>query len=193
MPWGYTINQAIRKHQCEDDTFGTLYAALYLFVDRTSEEFFWDLPEYLEPALSLEQCEGVAFYSPKDGFCFPDRINLNPWRHKDGEDMADSLAHELTHMWQAKCGLEVQHDRVFIDRLAMLGLVANADGAHTHCTARWPAWLEENADLNLAAYLLPGGDPTATGPELAHVHTLGLWCAACNVLPVANLNEEEGQ
>lgn len=183
MPWGYTINQAVRKHQEEDDTFGPLFRALYEFVDRTVAEFCWDEELPMEPVLSMEQCDGRGFFAKKDGYLLPDRINVNPWRHKNGYECAETIAHELVHMTQA----EPNHGSMFIARMGDMGIVANNEGDHLSYTGRWPAWMDECMDLNLAAFLLPGMDGAVRVEnlndfgrrEMAHVHALGLWCAAC--------------
>lgn len=156
------ITEQLRTHQEADPDFGLFFQAMHAFIDRTLEEFFWGagLPH---PVFSMEKDDSgrSGFYVAKDGFLLPHRISVNPWAVRNGEHTAEVVAHELVHLWEYWAGNPTdnnRHNETFHARMGEYGILTTGpDGKHTGYTnGRWQAWLEENEDLNLASFILPG-------------------------------------
>lgn len=152
----------LRAHQEADPTFGLLFQALHTFADRTIEEFFSDTPGMPHPTISLEEdrLTRKGHYRPKDGYALVHNINLNPLAHKNGEEAAETLAHELVHLWQDTIGRPMKrnfHNAEFHGRMAQYGITTDGkNGRHVQWEIQWPNWLVENADLRLGDFQLPG-------------------------------------
>lgn len=152
----------LRAHQETDETFGAFFKALHTFADRTLDEFFSDTPDIPHPVISLEEdrLSRAGHYRPKDGYALVHNINLNPLAHTDGEQAAETLAHELVHLWQAHIGRPMKrnfHNAEFHARMAQYGITTlGKNGAHDERSIVWANWLVENEDLRLADFKLPG-------------------------------------
>lgn len=169
------IEEQIRKRQMEHEVFGPMYGRLYTFVDRTIDEFFWDVPDFPWPTLSMEKGRAgrAGHYEPVDALGVPHRINLNPFELRDGAQAAETLAHELLHMWEELTGqptLDNVHSEEFNERMfSLFGIRTEGhDGRHTASDERWDEWLEKNADLNLSAIILPGSEKKVKRRMLKH-------------------------
>lgn len=160
-----TMAQVMRNHQEADPVFGPLFSALHTFVDRTIEEFYYDTPELPHPVIAMEKDRSgrVGYYTVKDGYTLIHRINVDPWKLRNGEEAAEVVAHELIHLWQQYVGRPIKrnyHSAEFHSRMALYGIqTAGKAGKHTgYTTGRWQAWMEENEDLQLGMFQLPGMD-----------------------------------
>lgn len=157
------ITQALRQHQEGDTTLGPLFAALHTFADRTIEEFFADTPSLPHPVVAMEKdrANRLGYYTMRDGYALVHRINLNPFAHNDGASAAETLAHELVHLWQAHVGRPIKRDYHSVEfhaRMAEYGIeTSGKKGRHVrYIDVTWPNWMEMNADLELERFLLPG-------------------------------------
>jgi len=159
------LTAQIIKLQVEDETFGLLFRALYEFMDRTIDEFYFDIPELPAPFLSLEKERGNmtrGSYVPADTVRLQHRINLNPFVLKDGVDAARTLAHELVHHWQFAQTGQTGHGQDFHERMRNYGL--KTVGKNGHCIgtmdddSTWPDWMIANEDLHLEKFILPGSE-----------------------------------
>ena len=187
------VSATLREHQQQDPTLGTFYSALYTFADRTVAHFFdGDLPD---PVLSFERCNNVAEYHHGGGkLGLPDVIVINVWKLRTGAEAAESLAHELVHLWQQHHGVPhvpPYHNVMFIDQMEEMGIVANRSGIHQGFAGdTWSKWMLENEDLQLDQFMLPGMDAKpkrklkvfqcSCGVRIRHRKTINVQCLDCN-------------
>lgn len=181
-PGTLAITLRLREHQETDPTFGPLFAALHTFADRTMAEFFYDAPKMPYPVLAMEKDRRTrrGFYTAQDGYTLIHRINLNPFSLKTGADAAQTLAHELVHLWQNHVGRPCRknyHNEEFHARMAQYGILTEGPrGVFVkYIDATWDAWMIENEDLQLDKFLLPGIDPKPKRELLKHQ------CPECQV------------
>lgn len=173
------ISAALRQHQEHDEVLGPLFSALHTFADRTIEEFYYDTPELPHPVVSMQpdRRDRNGYYTRLDGYGLVHRININPLCHRNGEEAAETLAHELVHLWQEYVGRPIQrnyHTPEFHARMALYGIVTEGkQGKHLRHEGRWPVWLEENADLDLASFALPGATQRPRRNLLKHLCPCG--------------------
>lgn len=160
------ITMRLRAHQEQDPTLGLLFGALHTFADRTIKQFFDDAPEMPYPVVAMERDRRnrLGYYTEKDGYTLVHRINLNPYALTTGLEAAETLAHEIVHLWQRTVGRPCQRNyhsaefhRVMRERYGI-----KTDGKRGHHVGyegdTWQQWLDENADLNLDKFVLPGAD-----------------------------------
>lgn len=159
------ITTTLRQHQETDDKLGLFFAALHTFADRTKETFFKDAPDLPCPVVSMEKDRRNrhGYYSEKDGYTLVHRINLNPFSLRTGAEAAETLAHEMVHLWQAHIGRPCRrnyHGAEFHSRMAQYGIVTQGKRGHHkgYSDATWSNWMKSNADLKLEAFVLPGMD-----------------------------------
>lgn len=173
------ITALLRKHQEGDPEYGPLFSALHTFADRTIEEFYYDAPAMPYPVVAMQgdRRSRLGYYTERDGHMLYHRINLNPLALRTGEEAAETLVHEMVHLWQVHVGRPIKrnyHNAEFHARMALYGITTDGKlGKHTGYTARWPAWMEENADLELPRYVLPGVNQKPTRKLLKHMCACG--------------------
>jgi len=194
------ITASLRAHQEKDPILGDFFAALHTFADRTMDEFYADTPGMPHPVVAMEQdrVNRLGYYTQRDGYALVHRINLNPYAHTDGEQAAETLAHEIVHLWQAHVGRPIKRDYhgvEFHQRMAEYGIETTGKrGKHVrYIDITWPNWMEMNADLELGRFSLPGkGKQRSRRLLLKHVCPdcgasfrnrvpLEALCLACNV------------
>lgn len=165
---GFDITQALRDHQSNDPILGSFFKALHWFAIRTIDTFYQDTPGMPLPVIALEQDRRSrrGYYTERDGYALVHRINLNPFALHNGEEAAFVLAHELVHLWQAHIGRPMvrnYHGADFHQRMAEYGIetAGKAGRFVKYLDITWPNWLEENSDLKLERYILPGNDGKA--------------------------------
>lgn len=155
---------AIREEQEADPTLGPFFKALYTFADRTVDEC-WD-NSFPIPVITLDSIgrSKDGFFVPRDGMTFA-RINLNPTVLRNGADAAECLHHELVHAKLAHEGKHAQrnyHSAEFHELMLQVGILTQGrNGRHVGYTDDnwWWKWLEEdNADLALNQFILPGSE-----------------------------------
>lgn len=158
--------EALRQYQETDVPLGPFFQAMHAFIDRTLEEFFYDTPLIDHPVIGMQKDRRsrFGFYTTKDGYALANRINLNPYAHKTGLEVAETCAHELVHLWQAHVGRPCNHNYhndEFHRRMSTMGIrTEGRNGKHVgYTTGQWQAWIEENEDLRLGEFILPGMDP----------------------------------
>lgn len=186
----------LRRHQEADPTFGLFFLALHTFADRTIDEFFYDYPDMPRPVISVDKDRRTRLgkYRVRDGYALFHSINLNVFALKSGTDAAETLAHELVHMWETHAGKPAKnnvHTDEFHQRMALMGIHTEGPRGHHvgYTDGRWQAWLEENDDLNLGQYVLPGADAKkprrmlklkcACGNTIHHRRALSIMCLDC--------------
>lgn len=192
------MQETIRRQQEADPVFGRFFEVLYEFAARTKSEFFFDAPEMPMPIITTEK-DGSrrGSYRNKDGALLPHCINLNVYVLRDGEDAAETLAHEMVHLFQDHVGRPSErnyHSEEFHARMAEYGIrTEGVTGRHVGYTSgRWQAWLVENEDLRLEQYKLPGMDRRASrkvqkwacptcGVSVRSRRRLNLLCIDCDV------------
>jgi len=169
------ITAALRQHQEQDPVLGTFFKALHAFADRTIDEFYADTPSLPHPVVAMEKdrANRLGYYTQRDGYALVHRINLNPFAHKDGESAAETLAHELVHLWQAHVGRPIKrdyHGAEFHGRMAQYGIETEGKrGKHVrYIDVTWPNWMEMNADLELGRFVLPGKESRPKRKLLKH-------------------------
>lgn len=169
------IAMSLRAHQETDPTLGRLFAALHTFADRTIEEFFPDTPDLPHPVVCMEKdrINRAGYYTSKDGYTLIHRINLNPFVLRDGLEAAETLAHELIHLWQMHVGRPTKrnyHTAEFHEMMFNLyGIKTSGKaGKHSGHDERWDEWLEQNADLELDKFILPGADAKKPRQMIKH-------------------------
>lgn len=193
------ITMRLRAHQEADPTLGRLFGALHTFADRTIERFFEDTPDLPYPVVAMEKDRRnrLGYYTSQDGYTLVHRINLNPFALKTGEQAAETLAHELVHLWQGHVGRPIKrnyHSSEFHTRMRLYGIETDGKkGTHVrYIDSTWPNWLVENEDLNLAKFILPGSDQDEPRKMTKHQcpdcgvsfrsrRTLAVMCLDCTV------------
>ncbi len=193
------VTAVLRQHQEGDPLLGKLFAALHTFADRTIEEFFGDTPSLPHPVVAMEKDRAtrLGYYTQRDGYALVHRINLNPFAHNDGASAAETLAHELVHLWQAHVGRPIKrdyHGAEFHQRMLEYGIeTSGKKGKHVrYADVTWPNWMETNSDLELDRFLLPGKETRPKRRLLKHVCPdcgaafrnrieLSVVCLHCNV------------
>ena len=203
------ITAALRKHQESDPILGGFFRALHTFADRTIDEFFADTPGLPYPVVALERDKRSrrGYYTERDGYALVHRINLNPYALHNGAQAAETLAHELVHLWQAHVGRPMQrnyHGAEFHVRMAEYGIETQGKlGTHVrYIDVTWPNWMVENADLQLEDYILPGEETKPKRILFKHVcpdcgatfrnrNELEVLCLRCSV-PFEVVNGTEG-
>jgi predicted SprT family Zn-dependent metalloprotease len=156
----------LRQHQESHPTLGDLFRALHTFADRTAKRYFDDV-EMPPVAISLDKDRRtkLGHYRPRDGYLQEHAINLNVHAHRTAADLVQTLAHELVHLWQVVDGhpcVNNHHGSDFHTRIATMGIETSGPrGMHRSTSAEWANWLEENADLELERYVLPGVEAKA--------------------------------
>jgi hypothetical protein len=171
----------IRESQIKHETLGRFFDALYKLADRIIEEFYADTPDLLTPVITLEPEPNrkAGSFVPLNSSMLENVINLNPFAHKDGFEMAATLAHEMVHHWENHVGMPTTnnvHTDFFNETMwALYGIrTAGTDGHTIGIDDRWTIWLDENqVDLHLEDYILPGADRKP--PRRMFKHT----CEAC--------------
>lgn len=204
-----TITEALRKHQEDDPVLGGLFRALHTFADRTMGEFFADTPSLPYPVVAMERDKSTrrGYYTDRDGYALVHRINLNPYCLRNGAEAAETLAHELVHLWQSHVGRPIKrnyHGAEFHLRMAEYGIETSGKlGAHIrYADVTWPNWMETNADLELEKYILPGKETKQQRKLFKHVcpdcgasfrnrNELAVLCLTCSV-PFEVVNSPEG-
>lgn len=174
--------QMLRLWQQDQPDIGPLFAVAYELADRMASRFFpdWDLPG---PLLSFAVEEGKAgYYLARDGIGHENVINLNPYVLKNGVEMAETLAHEMMHLWLNHVGqptIDNFHDAKFHSLMMnVFGIhTTSKHGRHTgYVDDTWAEWLAENDDLCLASILLPGMNAL---PEKKPRRMLRHYCPDC--------------
>lgn len=156
----------LRQHQESHPTLGELFKALHTFADRTGKRYFDDveMPQFVI-SLDKDRRNKLGHYRHYDGYYQPHAINLNVHALKNGSEAAETLAHEMVHLWQVVDGhpcVKNYHGPDFHERARSMGLMTvGSKGMHAGTSAEWLNWLEENGDLELAKYILPGVDAKA--------------------------------
>ena len=163
------ITAALAAHQEMDPILGSFFKALHTFAIRTIDEFYKDTPGMPYPVIALEadRRSRRGYYTERDGYALVHRINLNPFALANGEEAAFTLAHELVHLWQHHIGKPMvrnYHGADFHQRMAEYGIETEGKAGTfmRYVDVTWPNWMEENADLKLEKYLLPGHEEKAT-------------------------------
>lgn len=153
----------LRENQKREGPLGALFEALYSFAERIYDEYFYDAPEMPLPFITLEREERhkLGSYVPANTYGITNVINLNPFEHATGADLAVTLAHEIVHLWEAHVGaptLDNLHTAQFHERMwTLYGIRTDGDdGVAYNVDERWEEWMRENEDLQLGSFLLPG-------------------------------------
>jgi hypothetical protein len=208
---GWTsITLALRRHQEQDEVLGPFFKALHTFADRTIDEFFSDTPDLPYPVVAMEKDRvgRLGYYTERDGYALIHRINLNPYALSNGEQAAETLAHELVHLWQAHVGRPIKrdyHSAEFHQRMAEYGIeTSGKKGRHIrYIDITWHNWMEENSDLELWRYSLPGKESRQTkrkllkhqcpdcGASFRNRNELAVLCLTCSI-PFEVVNLEQG-
>lgn len=176
------VTTMLRSHQEQDEILGGLFTALHTFADRTIDEFYDDTPDLPHPVVAMEKdrLSRLGYYTARDGYTLIHRINLNPYALSTGDEAAETLAHEMVHMWQAHVGRPCErnyHGTEFHRRMSMYGIATQGKrGHHTgYLDDTWQNWMARNADLELDKYVLPGSEKPKTRHMLKHQ------CPICEV------------
>jgi len=154
------ITTALRAHQEADPILGGLFRALHTFADRTIDEFYHDTPDLPYPVVAMEKDRRSrrGYYTDRDGYALVHRINLNPYCLRNGAEAAETLAHELVHLWQSHVGRPIKrnyHSAEFHQRMAEYGIETTGKlGTHvSYLDVTWPNWMVTNEDLQLENYI----------------------------------------
>jgi hypothetical protein len=157
------LAKQLREQQESHERLGPLYGALHGFADRLVERYFSDVN--MPPCvISFEKDRRtkLGHYRPYDGYTLTHAINLNIWIMKSAVEAAETLAHELVHLWQVVDGHPCQknfHGDDFHGKMLELGIETRGPtGMHVAKRAEWLNFLEENQDLELEKFVLPGVD-----------------------------------
>ena len=151
----------VRKRQLEHGNLSTLFEAMYTLCDRIIGTFFDDA-EMVMPVVTLDHDGSVAGkFTAGSSLGLGPVINLNPWGNKDGIEMAETLAHEVLHLWEHTVGTlndNNRHTDEFHQRMwALYGIrttgTSGRHGGHDH---RWDEFLQMQDDLHLDWFNLPG-------------------------------------
>lgn len=166
----------VHNAQRADEILGPLYSTLYELEGRLHFEFFYDAPGIPAPVIMLEELPNRkrgCFWPKHDGTGLRNVIVLNPHAHANCLELAQTLAHEMVHMWEQHTGQPCTnnvHTDTFHERMwSIFGIrTTGADGRHTNVDDRWSIWLTEQ-DLALETWILPGADRKA--PRRMWKHT----------------------
>lgn len=160
------LPERVRMLQCsQPEPVGGFFASVHRFMGRTRAQFFeedWALMPY--PFIEIGKLPGErrGQYWPVNGMFLPCVITLDVRKIKTGEEFAEVLAHEATHLWEHHLGYQMvgnKHEEHFHNKMADMGIASNNDG-EGHCQHRgyigevWADWLGANADLKLGAFVL---------------------------------------
>lgn len=205
-----TITSTLRRHQEQDESLGPFFKALHVFADRTAARFFGDTPDLPHPVVALEpdRKDRRGYYTSKDGYTLVHRINLNPVVLRDGEEAAETLAHEMVHLWQYHVGRPMErnyHSAEFHARMRLYGIETSGKrGEHvSYLDDTWTNWMQSNADLRLPEFQLPGVGAEPSRKLLKHMcpdcgnnfrnrNALNVMCLDCTV-PYELVDEWEGE
>ncbi len=182
------LPNALRKQQEKDEELGDLFAALHTFTDRTLERFFWEdevsgnkLPKIV---LSVEKDKKtrLGYYVQKDGLTLIHKINLNLSSHKNGVDLAETLAHEIVHYWmkiENKPTRHNYHTDVFHEIMKRYGIRTEGRKGTSvgYIGTTWKEWLLENSDLKLKEFKFKNKLKDAKPPRPMIKHA----CPGCDV------------
>jgi SprT-like family len=206
-----TITNQLRAHQEKDPQLGPFFAALHEFADRTIKEFYHEYPNMPHPVIAMEKDRRsrLGYYTVVDGYRLIHRINLNPYCLKTGEEAAETLAHEMVHMWLGSEGRPTKrnyHSAEFHKKLREIGIVSEGKrGRHVRLEIEWINWMVENEDLHLADFRLPGEEQKKRRILLKHKcpdcavsfrsrRELNVMCLDCMVpFEVVNGEDEDEQ
>lgn len=170
----------IRERQVEHEKFGELFRRMYVLIERTTEEYFYDV-EMPMVVLSFERdrMDKLGWYMPEDGMGIEHRMNLNVYALRDGTHAAEVIAHEMLHVWEYAVGRHVggDHSDEFNERMfSLFGIrTEGPTGKHMAHDERWDEWLAQNSDLGLEKILLPGHN-RKPGRQMLRHH-----CPTCDV------------
>jgi SprT-like family len=169
------ITMRLREHQEMDNVLGPLFSALHTFADRTIDEFYSDTPDLPHPVVCMEKdrINRAGYYTTKDGYTLVHRINLNPFVLRTGVEAAETLAHEIVHLWQAHVGRPTKRNYHAIEFHEMMfnlyGIKTSGKaGKHYGHDERWDEWMERNSDLELEEFILPGTDAKKPRAMIKH-------------------------
>lgn len=172
----------IRAEQEADPILGAFFKALYAFAERTIE-MLWPDDAIPLPLITLDSVgRKDGYFVERDGLNLP-RVNLNPTALRTGTDAAEVLVHELVHLKLAVSGNPTQrnyHSSEFHAELERVGILSKGrNGRHVGYVddpdvgQHWFLWLEENNDLMLDQFMLPGMN--AKKKRIMYKHT----CPKC--------------
>lgn len=156
----------LRQHQEDHPKLGELFTALHTFADRTAKRYFddVDMPQFVI-SFDKDRRNKLGHYRMVDGYYQPHAINLNVHAMRNAAEAAETLAHEMVHLWQVVDGhpcVKNYHGDDFHAKAHSMGLDTRGPlGQHHGRKAEWLNWMEENADLELERYKLPGVDAKA--------------------------------
>jgi hypothetical protein len=203
-----TTSLVLRQHQEADPELGLFFKALHTFADRTAAQFFSDTPDLPHPVVALEpdRKDRRGYYTAKDGYTLVHRINLNPVVLRDGREAAETLAHEMVHLWQAHVGRPMErnyHGAEFHARMRLYGIESSGKrGDHVgYIDHVWTNWLVANDDLQLHKFVLPGTGAEPKRKLIKHMcpdcgnnfrnrNELNVMCLDCTV-PYELVDESE--
>lgn len=169
------IEKDLRQHQEAAEGIGLFYGRLYKLAERIIEEFYTDVPGMPTPLISLDTDGGRrrGYYVPVDGSQLLNRISLNLDVLRDGAEAAETLAHEMVHLFENHIGQPCEneyHGEAFHARMSVYGIqTIGSRGRHVgYVDDRWQRFMETNADLELEKFILPGADRTPPRRQLKH-------------------------
>ena len=157
-----SVTRELRVHQESHPVFGTIYKSLHTFADRTIDRFYEET--FPSPVISMEKDRRtrLGVYKVEDGYKMANAINLNPDGHKDGLELVETLAHEIVHLWQRAVGRPCKrnyHGAEFHERMLRYGITTSGPkGMHKSHSSLWLNWLDQNDDLYLDKFQLPGAE-----------------------------------
>lgn len=205
-----SMTEMLREHQEADPTLGNFFAALHTFADRLYERFYEDVPDMPRPVVAMEEDRRSrkGYYTARDGYALVHRINLNPFTLRNGAEAAETLAHEIVHLWQEHVGRPCQrnyHGAEFHERMALYGIDTSGRlGYHRgYVDDTWQGFMDECADLDLASYVLPGMDAKAPrrmlklqcpgcGNSVRNRREISIVCGDCDV-PFVLVQDAKGK
>lgn len=91
--------------QVRHTELNAIYIPLYDLAEELSRRVFYDADWTMPPLITLEEERGKrGSYRPLTTWGEEHVININPWMHANGYEAAQTLCHEMLHMWQQLVG-----------------------------------------------------------------------------------------
>lgn len=152
------IESDLRLRQQWDPVLGPLFTVAYAYC--RAQVATEHLIGGVLPLIRFEAISGPprGSYAQTDSALLRHVVTVDPWKVRNGPEMAEVLAHELTHMQQVIVDGETGHGPEFDSLMRRLGLWT-IEGRLVERMPQWDVWLIEIGDIGLDDIMFEEGEP----------------------------------